>query len=431
VIVLTLAMVAIITVAIWMQMNVFKNLPDVSEVKDMTFSQATIITDKHGTELYKFFSENREYIEFEKINENMVNAIISIEDQRYWEHEGLDPWGIFRAAVTRKGGASTIQQQLMTNVFKLKAGMGASIQKRVVYKLRQMVLAKRLNATLQKQIKQEKPNLSSEEIKHEMKKKVLELYLNYVELGNNSFGIEAASKSYLGKSSSELSALEAAILASLFRGPTQYSPLTEKGRNNLIGYFVITDSSGKEYPYESILQQEIITKFKSAIESASFANKTASNSSTLFLVGLGSFNLVVEGKEYYIKYNNGRKDVVLSRMFEDGHLTEEQLKQAFMDALTVKFQASAFPIKAPHFVFWIKEELEKIYGADFILAKGLIVTTSLDYEIQKAAESVFRDNERTLYSNGANNSSMIYLDTDNGDILAYVGSLNYFNEEIQ
>ena len=91
------------TVAVWMQLQVFEDLPDVSKVKDMQFQQATVITDRNGIELYKLFEENREYIDISHINQHMINAVVAMEDQRYREHEGLDPWGIFRAAITRKG----------------------------------------------------------------------------------------------------------------------------------------------------------------------------------------------------------------------------------------------------------------------------------------------------------------------------------------
>jgi len=103
----------------------------------------------------------------------------------------------------------------MTNVFKMKAGIGASITERTKYKLRQIVLSKRLNTVLQKQTKVEKPGLSNEEIKREMKRKVLELYLNYIEFGNNAFGIQAASKAYFGVNASELTIIQSAVLASL------------------------------------------------------------------------------------------------------------------------------------------------------------------------------------------------------------------------
>ena len=85
--VLFLIIAGIGVVAVWMEINVFKNLPDVSQVKDMVFSQATIIQDKNGVELYKLFDENREYVEIDKISDDMINAIVAMEDQNYWEHE--------------------------------------------------------------------------------------------------------------------------------------------------------------------------------------------------------------------------------------------------------------------------------------------------------------------------------------------------------
>ena len=169
---LFLVVIGVWTAAIWMEINVFKNLPDVSQVKDMVFSQATIIQDKNGVELYKLFDENREYVEIDQISDHMINAIVAMEDQNYWEHEWLDPWGIFRAAIKGKWWASTLPQQLMTNVFKLKAWLSSANKSKVwyymdkvAYKLRQIVLAKRLNSTFQKQVKKENPNLSNDEAK--------------------------------------------------------------------------------------------------------------------------------------------------------------------------------------------------------------------------------------------------------------------------
>ena len=425
-------------VAIWMEINVFKNLPDVSQVKDMVFSQATIIQDKNGVELYKLFDENREYVDIDQMSENMINAIVAIEDQNYWEHEWLDPWGIFRAALKWKWWASTLPQQLMTNVFKLKAGLTSANKSRleykidkVAYKLRQIVLAKRLNSTFQKQVKKENPNLSSNEAKKEMKKKVLELYLNYIEFWNNSFGVEAAAKAFFGVSAKDLTIAQSAILASLPKWPWQYSPLTDDWRKKLMWYFKITDVAGNEYPYDGTLKQDIITKFSDAIQKADFSNKKSDNSSVKLLQWLGSFTLVMDGKEYYVTFYNGRKDVVLSRMFEDDYITEEEYKKAEIDSLSVEFKSASFSIKAPHFVFWIRELLEEQYGEDAVLEWGLVVKTSLDYNIQQMAEEAFKNNVRTLYENGANNSSLLYVNTDNWDVLAYVGSLDYFNEEIQ
>ena len=424
--------------AIWMEINVFKNLPDVSQVKDMVFSQATIIQDKNGVELYKLFDENREYVEINEISQHMIDAIVAMEDQHYWEHEWLDPWGIFRAAIKGKWWWSTLPQQLMTNVFKLKAWLSSENKSwlwyrldKVAYKLRQIVLAKRLNTTLQKQIKAENSSLSSDQAKKEMKKKVLELYLNYIEFWNNSFWVEAASKAFFGVSASKLSVAQSAILASLPKWPGQYSPLTESWRKKLMWYFKIADVNGNEYPFEWTLKRDIISKFSDAINKADFSNKKSSNSSVNLLQWLWSFPLVVDGKEYYITFYNWRKDVVLSRMLEDWYITDEEYKKAEIDSLSIEFKSAAFSIKAPHFVFWIKELLEEMYGENAVLEWWLVVKTTLDYDLQKMAEAAFQNNVRTLYENWANNSSMIYVNTDNWDVLAYVWSLDYFNDEIQ
>lgn len=65
----------------------------------MVFSQASVIQDRNGVELYKVFQENREFVAFSGISQNMINAIVALEDQRYREHNGLDPMGIIRAAL--------------------------------------------------------------------------------------------------------------------------------------------------------------------------------------------------------------------------------------------------------------------------------------------------------------------------------------------
>ena len=67
---ISLFVVGIVTVAVWMKINVFEGLPDVTQVKDMQFQQATIITDRNGVELYKLFEENREYVTFDQMNTN-------------------------------------------------------------------------------------------------------------------------------------------------------------------------------------------------------------------------------------------------------------------------------------------------------------------------------------------------------------------------
>ena len=83
--------------AFWLTKNVLQDLPDISSINDMVFSEATDIQDKNGKSLYKLYEQNREYVPFSGISTNMINAIVAVEDQRYWDHNGLDAMGILRA----------------------------------------------------------------------------------------------------------------------------------------------------------------------------------------------------------------------------------------------------------------------------------------------------------------------------------------------
>ena len=429
----TLVFLGIVWAFTYLQVRILKDLPDVSEVKNMTMSQSTIITDRNWEILYKIFDENREFVNLSDINQHMIDAIVAIEDQNFWNNEGLDPMGIFRAGfktmIGQNGwGGSTITQQLITNVMNLKRPFWGSFLQKVDYKLKQMILAKRLNNVLQKQIKAENKHLSNAEVKEKMKEKILELYLNYVFLGNNAYGVEAASKTYFAKSAKDLSILESAILASIPKAPTTYDPYKSK---SLMWYFKITDNNGKEYPFEGNLKSSILLQFRDNINNADFSNKKTSEAFIKFIISLCPSSVAIEGKDYKVEYYNGRAEFAIGRLYEDKKITEDEAKKAFIESLTIKFEKSAFDIKAPHFVFWIKDLLDKEYWSWVIKEWGLVVKTTLDYNIQKMAESALVNNGSSFFENGATDWSMLYTDTTNWDVLAYVGSLDYFNEEIK
>lgn len=150
-----------------------------------------------------------------------------------------------------------------------------------------------------------------------------------------------------------------------------------------------------------------------------------------FVTSLVPSSLTIDGQVYGVSYVNGRAEFVLGRMYEDGKITQEELKSAFLQSLTQVFEKSVFEIKAPHFVFWIKEKLEQEYGSGSTKQGGLTVKTTLDYQIQQLAEAAIKSNSTSLFEYGASNASLLYADSGNGDILAYVGSLDYFNKDIQ
>ncbi|MBP6909990.1 transglycosylase domain-containing protein [Patescibacteria group bacterium] len=164
---------------------IVRTLPELSDI-NQSFKQTTIITDRNGEVLYKLYDENREYVSYDNISPHAVNAIIAAEDKDFWNNEGVDYSGILRAVwlSVKNGslsgpGGSTITQQLIKLLL-------LSNEKTLTRKAKEIILATKLDDYLQNQVSKEKPNLSSVERKKEVKKRIVEMYLNYIFLGNNS-----------------------------------------------------------------------------------------------------------------------------------------------------------------------------------------------------------------------------------------------------
>lgn len=409
--------------------NILIDLPDVTKIKDMVFNEATVIQDRNGEVLYRLFEENREYVQYSWISLYMVNAIVALEDQRYREHNGLDTMWMIRAAVkavvnpgSRIQWASTIPQQLVRNLLLTK-------DRKITRKIKEILLTSKLSGVLEKMIRKEIGSLSSKELHKEMKHRTLELYLNYISFWNNAFGVEAAAKTYFDKSAVDLTALESSILASIPKWPSLYNPY--KNRDLVVGSFKVTDANDNPVLFSWDVKIAVMQKFTQILTNADFSDKKNNNAVVKFIDGIWSFTIPVAWTTLNVKYINGRKDLALNRMYEDEYITEQELKDAIIQGITIQFRKNVMEIKAPHFVWWIIEELEAKYGTGTLSKWWFIVKTTLDLNIQQVAEEAIVANNNVLQDNGANNSSMIYLDTKNGDVLAYVWSIDYFNTTIQ
>jgi membrane peptidoglycan carboxypeptidase len=165
---------------------------------------ASVIYDRYGQVFGKIFIQNREQVTLDQISPYLVDAVIAEEDNRFYEHRGVDFYGIFRALLknTQAGrisqGASTVTQQLARNVFDL----GDRTYHR---KILEVFLAMRIERSVPKN-------------------KIMELYLNRVYFGGGLYGAEAASKGYFGKPAKDLSVGESAMLAALLKSPNNLSP---------------------------------------------------------------------------------------------------------------------------------------------------------------------------------------------------------------
>jgi membrane peptidoglycan carboxypeptidase len=175
---------------------------DLSRLERM--ESASLIYDRKGDQMGKIFIQNRDPVPYEKISPWLVKAVVAAEDQRFWEHTGVDYWGIVRAAQANwtagriRQGASTVTQQLARNSFDLK-------ERTYRRKLLEMALAV--------QIEKKFP-----------KDKIMEMYLNRVYFGGGLYGAEAAARGYFGVPAAELTASQAATLAGLLKSPNSLSP---------------------------------------------------------------------------------------------------------------------------------------------------------------------------------------------------------------
>ena len=192
-------------------MTIRNNLPSVDEIENLRPKIITTILSDKGETVKEFAEERRIEVPYASIPEVLKKAIIATEDPRFYAHNGVDYVGILRAvkedvikigrgSLRRPQGGSTITQQLARSLFLYS-------KQTIRRKLKEMAVA-----------------LSIE--KKYSKERILELYCNQFYLGHGAYGVESASNLYFGKSVSDLSLDEAALIAGIFRGPSVYSPYT-------------------------------------------------------------------------------------------------------------------------------------------------------------------------------------------------------------
>ncbi|MBI3593060.1 MAG: PBP1A family penicillin-binding protein, partial [Nitrospirae bacterium] len=184
-----------------------QGVPSITELKNYRATNGTKVYADDDTLIGEFKVEKGIFVPLENIPAYMKNAVVAVEDSRFWQHKGIDYIGIARALfkdiihASLKEGGSTITQQLAKIMF-------LSPEKTVKRKLREAQLATKLEKELSK-------------------KEILEMYLNKVYFGHGAYGVEMASRVYFGKSITQISLPEAAMLAGLIKAPTTYSPYND------------------------------------------------------------------------------------------------------------------------------------------------------------------------------------------------------------
>ena len=208
-----------------------------SELLSGTVPEVTTVTDVNGTPIAVLFDQYRYQVGYNDIAQDMIRAIISIEDRRFLEHDGVDWRGTIRAALKNSSsgevqqGASTIDQQYIKNyqlfvLARTEAEREAAVEATPARKLREVRMAMTLEQTLTDQAKRDK-GLDDAAAKQDAKKQIVTRYLNTVPFGNNAYGIEAASQTYFGHTAKELTVEQAAMLAGMVQSSSGLNPYTD------------------------------------------------------------------------------------------------------------------------------------------------------------------------------------------------------------
>ncbi len=313
-------------------------LPDPSAIAARRVSESTKIYDKTGQIiLYDIHgTEKRTIIPWEQIPDSIKKATLASEDKDFYNHTGVDFKGILRAfykdltSFSTSQGGSTLTQQLIKNSL-----LGQ--EKTLGRKIKEAVLSIQIERKFSKD-------------------QIFWMYLNQIPYGSNAYGIEAASQTYFGKSAKDVDLAEAAMLASMIRAPSYYSPYGDH-----------------------------------------FAELLTLRNSTL------------------------------DHMLVLGMITQSDHDQAIKEIPKIKpLQEN---IVAPHFVIMVRDYLVTKYGEDMVQNGGLRVTTTLDTTLQGIAEDVvskYAKINTTKYK--ASNAAFVAADPKTGQILAMVGSKDYFSK---
>ncbi len=219
----------------------FGRSPGWAEISEHKTSQASELYSADGVMLGKYFNENRTPVKFEEVNPVFWKALIDTEDERFYDHWGIDPMGLLGAAkdaITGRGGrgASTITQQLAKNMFRVRTQYSTGLigkipgVKILVMKTKEWITALKLELYF-----------SYTKGRREAKNEILVQYANTVDFGNNAFGIKTASKTYFNTTPKDLTTEQAAVLVGMLKATTFYNPISHP-ENSLKRRNVVLDN---------------------------------------------------------------------------------------------------------------------------------------------------------------------------------------------
>ena len=248
---------AFILFLILLNFGLFGPMPSLAELENPSITLATEIYGDDGTPLGKYYREkgNRSNVKYKDISKHVIDALIATEDERFYDHSGIDGRSVARAVVYMgsEGGASTITQQLALNMFNERS---KNKLVRIVQKLKEWIIAVKLERNFTKQ-------------------EILALYLNTVPFGENTYGIRNASRTFFQKEPDRLTIDEAAVLVGMLKGNSLYNPRRNMkeafNRRNVVMNQMVKNNFLSEAEYDKLKLKPIPLNFKKLDENNGIA----------------------------------------------------------------------------------------------------------------------------------------------------------------
>ena len=311
--------------------------------------EASLVFDRDGNLIFSFASEDRTNVRLQEVSSAMVSAVIAAEDRYFYRHAGMDVIGLLRAAWVDlraqavKQGGSTITQQLVRQV-------ALSPERHFARKIKEVLLSLRIERRFQKD-------------------QILEAYLNRIYLGNGHYGVQAAARGYFGKTASELTVAESALLAGLIPCPSACSPRT--------------------------------------------ALEVAKNRRNSVLKGM---------------HEDG---AITAEAYNEAIATPISLVPERHDSLAVTHQLASGHGDASgsscglHFIEAVRRQVMQRFGASEVLKGGLRIYTTVDMALQKHAEESIAKRLARIDKTGRLEGALVALDPRTGEVLALVGGRDF------
>ena len=257
----------------------FGKSPSISEIRNPKTAMASEMYSADGKLLGKFFNENRSPVSYDSINSVFFQALISTEDERFYDHHGVDVQGLFAALKDatqgRARGASTISQQLVKNMFRVRTQYSTGLLGKVpglsilIMKSKEMIIATELELLC-------------------TKNEILEMYANTVDFGSNAFGIKTAAKTYFNTTPSQLKPEEAAVLVGLLKATSAYNPKINpknslKRRNTVLdNMYAHRKELAEHFPNVAITSKEVCEALKDKPIKLNFSVENAYQGTALY-----------------------------------------------------------------------------------------------------------------------------------------------------